>query len=303
MFAHEFMRNALIAGSFVGVACGLVGYFVVLRAQVFAGDALSHVAFTGALAAAVFGLNILAGLFAATILGGIVMGILGDKARADDVTIGSLFAWTLGLGVLFLTIFTTQDSAGNGTAGVRVLFGSIFGLSSADVRTAVVLAALASAVVLAITRPLLFTSLDPAVAAAQGVPVRVLGLGFLALLGLVAAQATQAVGALLLLGLLAGPAGAAHRLTLNPYRGLALSALFSVGSIWVGLTLSYVFPTLPPSSMIIAAAVGIYVVALAATTTRDALGGIGGTPLVAGVRCSFPGEDAGSAHIHRYGRD
>jgi zinc/manganese transport system permease protein len=99
----------------------------------------------------------------------------------------------------------------------------------------------------------------------------VLGLGFLALLGLVAAQATQAVGALLLLGLLAGPAGAAHRLTLNPYRGLALSALFSVGSIWVGLTLSYVFPTLPPSSMIIAAAVGIYVVALAATTARDSI--------------------------------
>jgi zinc/manganese transport system permease protein len=268
MFAHEFMRNAVLAGSFVGLACGLVGYFVVLRAQVFAGDALSHVAFTGALAAAVLGVDILAGLFAATILGGIVMGVLGDKARADDVTIGSLFAWTLGLGVLFLTIFTTQNSAGNGTAGVRVLFGSIFGLSGADVRTAVVLAVLASALVLAIARPLLFASLDAAVAAAQGVPVRMLGLGFLALLGLVAAQATQAVGALLLLGLLAAPAGAAHRLTAHPYRGLALSALFSVGSIWIGLTLAYVFPTLPPSSMIIAAAVGIYALALAATTTR-----------------------------------
>jgi zinc/manganese transport system permease protein len=100
------------------------------------------------------------------------------------------------------------------------------------------------------------------------VPVRVLGLGFLALLGLVAAQATQAVGALLLLGLLAAPAGAAHRLTASPYRGLLLSALFSVGSIWVGLTLSYVFPTLPPSSMIIAAAVGIYLLAFATTMTR-----------------------------------
>jgi zinc/manganese transport system permease protein len=269
MFAHEFMRNALIAGSFVGLACGLVGYFVVLRAQVFAGDALSHVAFTGALAAAVLGLNILAGLFAATIFGGIVMGILGDKARADDVTIGSLFAWTLGLGVLFLSIFTTQDSAGNGTAGVRVLFGSIFGLSTADVRLSVVLAVLAAALLLAIARPLLFASLDTAVAEAQGVPVRALGLGFLALLGLVTAQATQAVGALLLLGLLAAPAGAAHRLTTRPYRGLALSALFSVGSIWVGLTLAYVFPTLPPSSMIIAAAAGIYLLAVAVTTTRD----------------------------------
>jgi zinc/manganese transport system permease protein len=269
MFAHEFMRNALIAGSFVGLACGLVGYFVVLRAQVFAGDALSHVAFTGALAAAVFGLDILAGLFAATILGGVVMGALGDRARADDVTIGSLFAWTLGLGVLFLSIFTRQSSAGNGTAGVRVLFGSIFGLSTSDVRTAALLASLAVAVLLAIARPLLFASVDSEIAAARGVPVRALGLGFLALLGLVAAQATQAVGALLLLGLLAAPAGAAHRLTARPYRGLALSASFSVGAVWVGLTLSYIFPTLPPSSMIIAAAVGIYAIALAATAAGD----------------------------------
>ena len=269
MFAHEFMRNALIAGSFVGLACGLVGYFVVLRAQVFAGDALSHVAFTGALAAAALGLNILAGLFAATILGGIVMGLLGDRARADDVTIGSFFAWTLGIGVLFLTIFTTNNSAGNGTAGVRVLFGSIFGLSTTDVRTSVLLAILASAFLLLMARPLLFASLDTEVAAARGVHVRALGLGFLALLGLVAAQATQAVGALLLLGLLAAPAGAAHRLTTRPYRGLVLSAIFSVGAVWIGLTLSYEFPTLPPSSMIIAAAVGIYTLALIATAAHD----------------------------------
>jgi zinc/manganese transport system permease protein len=268
MFAHEFMRNALITGSVVGIACGLVGYFVVLRAQVFAGDALSHVAFTGALAAAVFGLNILAGVFIATILGGIVMGLLGDRARADDVTIGSLFAWTLGVGVLFLSIFTTQRSAGNGTAGVRILFGSIFGLSTSDVRTSVILALVAGGTVVAMTRPLLFASLDPDVAAAQGVRVRMLGLAFLALLGLVAAQATQAVGALLLLGLLAAPAGAAHRLTANPYRGLVLSAVLALASVWIGLALSYEFPTLPPSSMIISAAVGVYAIGFAATGVR-----------------------------------
>jgi len=290
MFAHEFMRNALIAGTFVGLACGLVGYFVVLRAQVFAGDALSHVAFTGALAAAVLGLNILAGLFAATILGGIVMGILGDKARADDVTIGTLFAWTLGLGVLFLSIFTTQRSAGNGTAGVRVLFGSIFGLSTANVRLSVILAVLACALLLAIARPLLFASLDTAVAEAQGVPVRALGLGFLALLGLAAAEATQAVGALLLLGLLAAPAGAAHRLTTRPYRGLVLSAIFSVGAVWIGLTLSYEFPTLPPSSMIIAAAVGIYTLALLATAAHD--------PRSARLRLAGLHGPPGHAHDH-----
>jgi zinc/manganese transport system permease protein len=289
MFAHEFMRNALIAGSFVGLACGLVGYFVVLRAQVFAGDALSHVAFTGALAAAVLGVDIRAGLFTATILGGVLLGALGNRARADDVVIGSLFAWTLGLGVLFLSIFTTKSSAGNGTAGVRVLFGSIFGLSGSDVRVSVVLAVVASLVLLAIARPLLFASLDTAVAAAQGVPVRALGVGFLALLGLVAAQASQAVGALLLLGLLAAPAGAAHKLTTNPFRGLVLSAALAVGAVWLGLTLSYVFPTLPPSSMIIGSAVGIYALAVAATSARD--------PRAAWQRLTGT-HDAAPAHDH-----
>jgi zinc/manganese transport system permease protein len=120
-----------------------------------------------------------------------------------------------------------------------------------------------------IGRPLLFASLDSEVAAARGVPVRTIGLAFLALLGVVAAQTTQAVGALLLLGLLAAPAGAAHRITTHPYRGLTLSALFSVGSVWLGLTLSYEFPTLPPSSMIIATAIALYTLAFAGTAARD----------------------------------
>jgi zinc/manganese transport system permease protein len=122
-----------------------------------------------------------------------------------------------------------------------------------------------TAIVLLIARPLLFASLDVEVAAARGVPVRALGLGFLALLGLVAAQTTQAVGALLLLGLLAAPAGAAHRIGRSPFEGLALSAALSVLSVWVGLVLSYEFPTLPPSSMIIATAVGLYLLAFAAS--------------------------------------
>ncbi|TMM20050.1 MAG: metal ABC transporter permease [Actinobacteria bacterium] len=263
MFAQEFMRNALFAGTFVGLACGLVGYFVVLRAQVFAGDALSHVAFTGALGAAALGLDLLAGVFVATICGGLLIGLLGERARADDVTIGSLFAWTLGLGALFLAIFTTQRSgSGNGAAGVRVLFGSIFGLNGHDVRVSVAIALAAAVALLAIARPLLFSSLDEGVAEAQGVPVRALGLLFLALLGVVAAEATQAIGALLLLGLLAAPAGAAQRLTTRPWLGLAVSAALAVGSVWLGLTLAYVFPSIPPSSAVIGVAVAAYAVTL-----------------------------------------
>jgi len=265
MFGHEFMRNAFLAGTFVALACGLVGYFVVLRAQVFAGDALSHVAFTGALAAAAAGIDLRVGLFAATILVALGMGAAGERARADDAVIGSFFAWILGLGALFLSIFTTTSSGGggNGTAGVRVLFGSIFGLSVSEARLAAALGALAVVVVLAVARPLLFTSVDVEVAEAKGVRVTLVGLVFLGVLGLVAAEATQAVGALLLLGLLSAPAGAAHRLTANPYKGLALSGALSLVAMWGGLTLSYLVPSLPPSSMIISLAVGIYIAAAA----------------------------------------
>jgi zinc/manganese transport system permease protein len=266
MLGHEFMRNAFLAGSFVALACGLVGYFVVLRAQVFAGDALSHVAFTGALAAAAAGIDLRIGLFAVTILVALGMGAAGERARADDAVVGSFFAWILGLGALFLSIFTTSSSgSGDGTAGVRVLFGSIFGLSAGEARLAAALGALAIVILLALARPLLFSSVDAEVAEARGLKVKLIGLAFLGVLGLVAAEATQAVGALLLLGLLSAPAGAAQRLTANPYMGLALSAALALLATWGGLILSYLVPNLPPSSMIISLAVAIYLAASLAT--------------------------------------
>jgi zinc/manganese transport system permease protein len=203
------------------------------------------------------------GLFAATVGVGLALGALGDRGRADDVVIGSVFAWILGLGVFFLTLFTTHNSTSN--AGVRVLFGSIFGLDLAEAITAATVAAAIAAVTVTIARPLLFTSIDNAVAGARGVPVRLLGYGFLALVGATAAEATQAVGALLLLGLLAAPAGTAQRLTTRPYPALLLSAGLAVAEMWAGLALSYTVPTLPPSFAILAVATGGYALALLGT--------------------------------------
>jgi len=273
MFAHEFFRNAFLAGTFIALACGLVGYFVVLRAQVFAGDALSHVAFTGALAAAAAGIDTRIGLFAATIAVALVLGGVGERASADDVTIGIVFAWILGLGVFFLALFSMGSGGGNGLLGARALFGSIFGLSTADARLAAVIGVAIVAAILAIARPLLFASVDPGVAAIRGVPVRALGLTFLALLGATAGEATQAVGALLLLGLLAAPAGAAHRLTANPYLALGLSAALAVTAMWLGLAISYTVPSLPPSTAVIGVATTIYLLAflLRASTRMQAL--------------------------------
>jgi zinc/manganese transport system permease protein len=271
ILSHPFMRNAFLAGTSVAVLSGLVGYFVVLRSQVFSGDALSHVAFTGALAALAAGVDARIGLFAATVVVGGAMGAIGRRGRADDVVIGNVFAWVLGVGVLMLTLYTTTRSTANSAAGVNVLFGSIFGLSAGQARLAAAVAAGLVLAVLAMARPLLFSSVDEAVAAARGVPVRALGVVFLALVGATAGEATQAVGALLLLGLLAAPAGAALLLTSRPYAAMGLSAGLAVASTWIGLGLSYLVPSAPPSFAILAVAAVVYVAAAVGSRARPAL--------------------------------
>ena len=255
-----FLGDALLAGSCIAVASGLIGYFVVLRVQVFAGDALSHVAFTGALAAAAAGLDLRVGLFAATVLVALLLAIGSPttRGRADEVTIGMVFVWVLGMGVLFLDLLNAGASGSNGTIAARTLFGSIFSLTAGEARLAALLGTAIAVALLALGRPLLLASIDAPLAAARGVPVRAVGVVFLVLLGLDAAEATQAVGALLLLGLLAAPAAAALRLTANPYRGMALSALIALGAMWVGLALAYWVPGLPPGSAVILTALAFY---------------------------------------------
>jgi zinc/manganese transport system permease protein len=268
MLSQPFMQHALLAGTAVAVLSGIVGYFVVLRGQVFAGDALSHVAYTGALAALAAGLDLRLGLFAATVGVGLVLGLLGGRGVADDVVIGTTFVWVLGLGVLFLSLFTTRHAAGNSTASVTVLFGSIFGISAGAATTAAVVAAALVVLLLLVARPLLFASLDPAVAAARGVPVRLLGPLFLGVVGASAAEASQVVGALLLFGLLAAPPAAAQRLTDRPWLALPLSAGLATASVWIGLTVAYAVPTLPPSFAILAVSTAIYAGAAVTTSVR-----------------------------------
>jgi zinc/manganese transport system permease protein len=266
MLAHEFVRNAYLAGTFVALACGLAGWFVVLRGQVFAGDALSHVAFVGAIAAATVGLDERVGLFALTLALAGGMAALGPGGQPGDVTIGVVFSWILGLGVLCITLLGTSAAGGSGITTANTLFGSIFGLSGGNARLAALVAGAVALAVVALRRPLLFATLDPQVARVRGVAVRALGTVFLLLLALVTAEGTQAVGALLLLGLLAAPAGAAHRLTAHPGRGLALSAGLAVAATWGGIALSYALPSLPPSSAIVGLATAAY--ALAALPRR-----------------------------------
>jgi zinc/manganese transport system permease protein len=295
MFAalqYPFFAHALVAGTAIAVVAGLAGFFLVVRGQVFTGDALGHVAFTGAAAALALGVDVRFGLFAATIGVGVLIGALRLKGRTDDVVIGNVLAWVLGLGVFFLTLYTTSQNAGNGTAGVSVLFGSIFGLSAAQVTSTVVVAAIVAVLLLAIARPLLFATLDEGVASALGVPVRWLGILLLALVGVATAQATEAVGALLVLGLLAAPAGTAQRLTSRPFAALALSSGVAVLDVWAGLALSFLVPALPPSFSILAVASAVYLIAIVATGRPrrvEPIASAGPAVTTAGFGASGPG--------------
>jgi zinc/manganese transport system permease protein len=229
-----------------------------LRAQVFTADALSHVAFTGALAALTAGVDARIGLFAVTVLVALAMGGLSPRARPDDVIVGGLFAWILGLGVFFLSIYTrTRSGSGNGAASVNVLFGSIFGISAERAWTTAIIAAIVTGVMLLLARPLLFASLDPEVASC-GTRAGA-GFGFLAVVGVTAAEASQVIGALLILGRTRCPAGAAIRLTSRPLLAFVASAAIAVASMWIGLAVSFAVPKVPPSFAILATATLAYV--------------------------------------------
>ncbi len=163
-----------------------------------------------------------------------------------------VFTWLVGLGVLFLSVFTSSRATGNGAGAVRVLFGSIFGIDAATATQTGWITAGVVAAMLVISRPLLFASIDPGVAEARGVPVRTLNVVFLVAAGIMVAQLVQVVGALLLLGLITTPAATAHRLTARPWRAMAASVAIAVATGWIGLWLSYIRPGVPPSSAIVA---------------------------------------------------
>ena len=272
MLGHGFIQNALLAGTAVALLSGFVGYFVVLRGQVFAGDALSHTAYTGALAALALGLDLRVGLFAATVVVGLVLGLLGGRGTADDVVIGTTFSWILGLGVFFLAYYTTHAATGNGAANVNVLFGSVFGISTRGAVSAALIALTALVLLMSIARPLLFASIDPDVARAARVPVRVVGPLFLAIVGISAAEASQVVGALLLLGLLSAPAATAHLLTANPWSAFWLSGALAVLAVWMGIGAAYLFPRLPVSFTIVVIAATIYASTALGVLMRTLLG-------------------------------
>jgi len=262
MLSYDFMRNAFLAGTAVALVAGLIGYFTLLRQLAFAGDALSHMTFAGALGGALISLNPLVGVFGLTALVAAGIGPLGERARARDEVVGIALAWALGLGVLFNSLYTVSAGGTSSALGIKTLFGSILGVQEPQAYLVALIGAGVTLVLLLIARPLLFASIDPDVAVARGVPTRLLGVGFLILLAITVGEVTQVTCALLIFALLILPAATALRLTSRPYLGMALSSLLALAITCVSLTLTF-YTSYPATFLISALAVICYLAAMA----------------------------------------
>jgi zinc/manganese transport system permease protein len=238
LLQYDFVQNAFLAGSLVAIMAAATGYFVVLRAQAFAGEALADIGFAGATGAAILGIGSLLGMLGLALLAALGMGALGERVRGRDIEIGMVLSFALGLGVLFLSIYI-QNGA-NANAGVGVLFGSILTVTRRDVIITLITGSATLLILAFLFRPLLFASVDPEVAQARGVPVRLLSIVFLLLLAVATAEAVLVIGVLLVFALLIAPAAAAEHLTRRPLTAIILSVMLGLTFTWGGLILAFV---------------------------------------------------------------
>lgn len=269
LFQHELVQNAFLAGTMVAIMTAVMGYFVVLRAQAFAGEALADIGFAGATGAAVLGVSSLIGMFVLTVLAALGMGALGERIRGRDVEIGMVLSFALGLGVLFLTIYAQYGT--NATEGVGILFGSILSVTRSDVLITLICGVAALMLLALIFRPLLFASVDPEVAETRGVPVRFLSIMFLVLLGITTAETVLVVGVLLVLALLIAPAASAVQLTHRPLTSILLSVALGLLITWGGLILAFVgtWGHFPVSFYISAASALCYFISVGVSRMRS----------------------------------
>jgi zinc/manganese transport system permease protein len=257
MLSFAFMRNAFAAGTASAIVAGLIGYFVVLRGSSFAAHAISHIGFAGAAGAVLLGLNPVLGVAALSLVASAGMGVLGKRLRGRDVVIGLIMAASLGLGYLFISLYT-----GNAQNAYSILFGQIFGITTSAVMITVLTSVIVLTLLAAVYRPLLFASLDEEVAQARGVPVGALAIGFMLLMALAVSEAVQVSGVLLIFALLVAPGAVAERVTRRPAVALTVSGSLAVLITWVSLALSYYTPY-PVSFYVTSLAFVSYVIARA----------------------------------------
>jgi zinc/manganese transport system permease protein len=254
LLRHDFVQQALVAAALLGLVAGLIGPFIVMRQMSFAVHGSSELSLTGAAFALLAGFDVGLGALVGSALAAALFGILGQRARERDSVIGVVLAFGLGLAVLFIHLYPGRT----GTS-FALLTGQIVGVGYSGLAMLAAVCVLVIVVLAVSYRPLLFATVDPEVAAARGVPVRVLGIVFAALVGVVAAQAVQIVGALLVMSLLIAPAAAAARVVTAPAAAIATSVLFAEFAAVGGIVLSLA-PGVPVSVFVATISFLIYLI-------------------------------------------
>ena len=249
---YTFIQNALLAGTLVAIVAAIIGYFLLVRGLTFAGHALSHIGFAGAAGAVLVGVDPVIGLLIFTVGAGIGIAILGKDIGERDIAIGIIMTLALGLGVLFLSLYS-----GYAERAYSILFGTIVGISQIDVEVTVIFSLITVALIIALFRPLLFSSFDPEVAEARGVPIRLLAVLFLVLVAITVSMSVQIVGILLIFTLLIGPAATAVRIVQRPLWAILLAILLGITYTWLGIFFAAI-GTWPVSFYIAALSFGVY---------------------------------------------
>ena len=234
MFEYEFMINAFVAAGIVAVVSALVGFFLVVRGQTFAGHALSHIGFAGATGAGLIGLAPIWGLLGFTLAAGLGMGLLGERLSGRDVAIGVVLSLALGFGLLFLHYYTAFA-----VQATMLLFGNVLAIDRPTIAILAGLGVVTLAALAVIMRPLLFATLQPELAEAKGVPLRIVSMAFLAVVALAVSACAQIVGVLLVFTLMVGPPATAQQLAGGLWKGLALSATIALADAWLGISAAY----------------------------------------------------------------
>jgi zinc/manganese transport system permease protein len=237
MLSYQFMQHAFEAGTIVAVIAGVTGYFVVLRRSAFTAHAFSEMGFAGASGAVLLGIPPIAGLLLGSTTGGLAIATLSRRATNRDTQIGIVLAFALGLGLLFISLYT-----GYATEAYSILFGEILAISYSDVLLTLVAGVVILGLVAAVYRPLLFASLDEDVAEAKGIPMLFLGTFFMLLVAVSVSFAVQVTGVLLIFSLMVTPAATAQYLASRPHRAIILSVIIALLATWSGLFIAFYTP-------------------------------------------------------------
>lgn len=229
---------ALVVGAAAAVVSAVVGVFTVLRGQSFAGHALTDVSTAGGSGAVLVGVSPLLGFVGVGVAGAGVMDLIGvQRVRGRDLATGIVLGASTGLAALFLYFDTTTRATTGATQ--QILFGSIFTVDPSTIPVVVVLGVVSVGIMAVIYRPLLLTSVSPDIAAARGIPLRVVGVLFMVALAVAVGLSALAIGAILSTALLVGPAAIALRLTNRIAWAMVVACVIGVGTTWIGVLLAF----------------------------------------------------------------